>query len=127
MMRFRAFLRSLRNALRGIAVVYRHEQSFRLQLCVTAFVIAFGFLFHVRRSEWIVLIFLCAMVLGLEMVNSVVERLIDAFKPRLHPFVADAKDIMAGAVLLVSLGAAAIGLAIFLPRLFFLFGLRFPG
>ena len=53
----------------------------------------------------------------LEVLNAVVERLADLVKPRLHPILHDVKDMMAGAVLLSAIGAAVIGIFIFLPRL----------
>ena len=121
------FGRRFLNALRGIVIIYRHEPSFRIQVAIMAVVVGLGFFLRVSRSEWIVLIFASIAVLILEMVNSVFERLSDAFRPRIHPIVADVKDIMAGSVLMVSLGAAIIGLVIFLPHLFLLFGWSFQG
>jgi diacylglycerol kinase len=56
-------------------------------------------------------------VLVLEIINSIFERIVDVYKPRLNPYVRDIKDMMAAAVLIASLGAAIIGLMIFIPYL----------
>lgn len=110
------FFKSLKHALRGVSVVFGTEQSFRIQVFVSILVLVCGAFFRVRTSEWIVLVLLIGSVLTLELINSIVERIVDSFKPRIHPVVKDIKDIMAGAVLIVSLIAAAIGVTIFYPH-----------
>jgi diacylglycerol kinase len=103
------------NALRGIGLVFLTEQSFRVQFFFAIVVVAVAWFFHVTKNEWIVLLLLIGAVLSLELLNSVLERLVDAFKPRLHPFVKDAKDAMAGVVLFASVISAIIGTVIFMP------------
>ena len=119
----RQLVKSVRHALRGVRVVFVHEQSFRIQVLAAAVVVTLAAALGVTRNEWIVLLLLIAAVLSLELMNSIIERLADAFKPRIHPIVKDVKDIMAGTVLIVSLIAAIIGLAIFYPYLAPLVGL----
>ncbi len=108
---------SFRHAFRGVAVAFEQELSFRLQLVAGLVVLSAAWVFRVRPSEWIVLIFLVGAVLVLELINSVFERLADAFKPRIHPMVRDVKDLMAATVLFVAAAAAVIGTLIFLPYL----------
>lgn len=55
------------------------------------------------------------LVLTLELANTALERVMDILKPRIHPYARVIKDVMAGSVLLASLAALAIGIAIFLP------------
>lgn len=102
-------------ALRGIGVVVREEASFRIQLVAFAVVIVLGMILEVDSWKWVILILVSASVLLLECVNSAVERLVDAVEPRLHHLVADIKDILAGAVFIMSLAAVVIGCIIFLP------------
>lgn len=116
------FLNSIRNALRGVAVVFRNEQSFRLQCAAAVLALAASYAFRIDTFELLVILLLIAAVLTLEIVNSVLERVIDSFKPRIHPVVRDIKDIMAGAVLLVSVVAATVGAVIFWPHVAPLFG-----
>lgn len=120
MNRTRQLFSSVRHALRGVRVVFHAEQNFRIQVAVGALVLILAAMVDVRSYEWILLILLIGAVLTLELINSIIERLADAFKPRLHPFVKDIKDIMAAAVLIASLIAAAIGMTIFYPYLFVL-------
>ena len=109
--------KSFSHALRGIRVVYRSEQSFRIQVFFGALVLLCGLLFRVSVFEFILLVLLVGSVLVLELINSVFERIVDAFKPRIHPAVKDMKDIMAATVFIASLIAAVVGGIIFLPYL----------
>jgi diacylglycerol kinase len=113
----RDFVQSMRNAARGVAVTFRHEQSFRLQVLAALVAIGAGLYFKIPSSHFLILLMMVAAVLSLEIVNSVFERIIDGFKPRIHPMVRDAKDLMAGAVLIVSVVSVLVGLVIFLPHL----------
>ncbi|TAK03251.1 diacylglycerol kinase family protein [Patescibacteria group bacterium] len=121
MIEIRRLFKSFRYALHGIRVVFRDEQSFRLQAIAGLAVVASALVLHVRTTEFILLVLLIGAVLTLELVNSVFERIVDGFKPRLHPVVGDIKDIMAATVLIASLVAAVVGLVIFVPRLSTLF------
>lgn len=109
------FLRSLRFALKGLATVFREEQSFRIQLLAAFITFGLGTYFRVSKSEAVALILVASSVLVLELVNSTLERVVDYMKPRLHHYVEVVKDMMAGAVLVASLGAAIIGIIIFYP------------
>lgn len=113
--------KSFRHAFRGMGVVFRAEQSFRIQVIVAVVVIALAAAVKVTAFEWTVLLLLIGAVLSLELINSVFERIVDTFKPRIHPVVRDIKDIMAATVLIVSVVSAIIGFTIFWPNLSRLF------
>ena len=105
----RKFFHSVRYAFKGFLFVFQHEQNFRLQVAVGAFVILLMGWFHVSRAEAIVLILVITAVLTLEILNTTFEAMIDVLKPRMHHYVEIIKDTMAAAVLLTSLSAAVIG------------------
>lgn len=111
------FFRSFKFAFKGLSIVFKEEQSFRVQLMAASVVLVLGIFFRIKKWEAIVLILVASLVLVLELINSTLERIIDYLKPRLHHYVEVVKDIMAAAVLLASLGAAAIGVLIFYPYL----------
>ena len=109
--------RSFRHAWHGLERVAQEEQSFRIQLTAALVIMALAGLLSVRGAELAVLTLAIVGVLVLELMNSIFERLADILKPRIHQYVKDIKDIMAGAVLLASIGAVIIGLAILGPPL----------
>lgn len=54
-----------------------------------------------------------ALVIALEMLNTAIELLLDIVQPDFHPTVKRVKDVTAGAVLIASIGALALGLLLF--------------
>ncbi len=121
MIHLRRLSQSFRHALRGVRVVLRTEQSFRIQAILAALAVVFLVLLRVPVFQAVVVLLMIAMVLVLELVNSIFERLVDTFKPRIHPVVGEIKDLMAAAVLIASVVAALIGLVVFVPPLLGLF------
>jgi diacylglycerol kinase len=107
--------KSFTYALKGIRVVVREEQNFRVQLLAAVVVVAAMFILRLRVTEKALLTLAIVLVLVLELVNSIFERMVDILKPRIHHYVEDIKDIMAGTVLVASFGAFLIGVLIFWP------------
>ncbi len=116
MIDFGKFFRSFRFAAKGLATVFKTEQSFRLQLLAAAVVGILAYALELQRSEMALLLVVTVSVLVLELLNSAVERLVDVFKPRIHQYAEEIKDIMAGAVLVGSVGAILAGLVVFVPH-----------
>ncbi len=107
------FLKGFYYAGRGIALAAR-ERNFRFHLCAMAFVIFFAARFYeLSRGEWALLLLTCGAVLSLEAVNTAVERLCDKLSPEQDPKIGAVKDIAAGAVLILAIIAAAVGVCLF--------------
>ena len=70
-----------------------------------------------RPLEWTLLAIAATVVWVAEALNTALEALSDATVPEHSPHIAVAKDVAAGAVLLASLGAVAVGLLVFVPHL----------
>lgn len=121
MIHVQKLLNSFTHALHGMRVVFEQEHSFRVQIVVSIVTLILAGYYPLKISEVIIVLLLIGAVLALEMLNSVLERMIDAFKPRMHPLVKEVKDIMAGAVLVVSFTAFGAGLLIFGPHLLWSF------
>ncbi len=116
MVSLRRLFRSMKDALRGLKTVFKSEQNFRIQILVGLMVVILAVFFPLKIWEIILLILLLVQVLVMELLNTALEYFTDLLKPRLHHYVLLIKDVMAAAVLLTALGAAAIGLIIFLPH-----------
>lgn len=111
----RKFFRSLRHALSGIAYAIREERNFYVEFAIALGITFFAWYFPLTSGERALLAILCTVVLGLELVNTAFERMLDMMKPRVHPYVKVIKDLAAGAVLIVAAGALIAGVLIFLP------------
>lgn len=117
MFKIGGFFKSFEYAFRGLLIVFKEEQSFRVQIFAAFIVFGLAIFFHVSVWEAITLIIIVSSVLVLEILNSILERLVDALKPRIHPYVKVIKDMMAAAVLLASMAALIIGISIFVRHL----------
>ena len=59
------------------------------------------------------------LVLGIEGLNTAVEKMADFVQPEFDEKIGFIKDISAGAVMLVSIAASIIGLIIYIPKIFY--------
>ena len=97
-------------AFRGIAFCIRYERNMRIHIAATVYMMYFALRFYdFTRTELIVLILTCAMVITLEIVNTAIEVLTDKASPRYSTLAKIAKDTAAGAVLVASTAAIVIG------------------
>lgn len=109
-------LKSFVYAFAGIASLLRAEHNAWIHLAATVAVIAAGLWFGVGTGEWIALIIAITLVWMAEALNTAFEALCDVASPEFHPLVKQAKDVAAAAVLIAAMGAAAVGLIVFLPH-----------
>jgi len=108
------FSRSFAHAARGFKYALK-EQNFRAQILFSIAVIFLIIFFNLKIWEAAALIMMIVLVLVLEIINSIFERIMDILEPRVHPYAKTIKDMMAAAVLIASLGAAFVGIIIFSP------------
>lgn len=109
---------SFRHAMGGFWYALRRELNLQIELLAGFLVIVTMLLLPVQKWEVVVLIIMITWVLVLEILNTLLERLVNLLKPRIHPYVGTLKDLMAAAVFVSAVGAAAVGLIIFWPYLF---------
>lgn len=108
---------SFRPAFRGVYLLLRWEHNAWLHQGVAVLTVAAGCWWSISRLEWCAVVFAIGSLLGAEAFNTAVESLADAVHPERSALVGRAKDLAAAGVLLVSAGAAGVGLIIFAPRL----------
>lgn len=118
MNRIKQFARSLSCAARGLSHIVRNEKNFQNELVVAMSVVFAMFYFDVTKTEMAALVLVIAGVLIMELLNTIVERVVDILKPRIHPYARLIKDLMAATVLISVIFAIVIGLIIFLPYIF---------
>src|SRR5713101_10203249 len=104
---------SFNYAFEGIIHVLRTQRNLRIHFVIAIAVIAAAAAFGVDRIELICLLLAIAFVLVAEMVNSAIEGAIDVSTTSFDPNAKLAKDIAAGAVLIASVTAVAVGFLVF--------------
>jgi diacylglycerol kinase (ATP) len=112
-MRPPSIIESFNVAIEGLVHVLRTQRNMRIHFAVAVAVIILAVLVGVSRIELIALLISIAFVLVAEMVNTAIEGAIDAATTSFDPMAKLAKDIAAGAVLIASLNAVAVGYLVF--------------
>lgn len=112
-----SLLKSFQYAFEGILSALKTERNLHVHVIMMTLVIIFGFIFKINVYEWIICIILFILVIAAEMFNTAIEATVDMAMPNLHPLAKKAKDVSAGAVLIIAFGAMIIGLIIFIPKI----------
>ena len=107
---------SFNYAFEGIIHVLRTQRNMRIHFVVAIAVIVFALTVAVSKIELIVLLISITFVLIAEMINSAIEGAIDVATTSFDPLAKLAKDVAAGAVLIASLNAVAVGYLVFSAR-----------
>lgn len=109
--------RKFQLAFRGVARAIRGNDSFAVHLPAAALALGLAAWFQVSLIEWALLGLAIGLVLSLELANSAMESLAEEMTSEHSPAVERALDTAAGAVLVATATALAVGLSIFGPRL----------
>ena len=114
---FRYQLKTFRFAFQGIGSFFTHEHKALIHTVAAITVVGAALTLKLSLTEWALITFAITLVLVTEIINSAIESVVDLVSSEQHPLAGRAKDLAAGAVLLSSLGAVAIGLFVFLPKI----------
>jgi diacylglycerol kinase (ATP) len=106
-------LESFNYAFEGIIHVLRTQRNLRIHFAIAVAVIVFALIVNVTKLELIALLISITFVLISEMLNSAVEAAIDIATTSFDPMAKLAKDVAAGAVLIATVNAVAIGYLVF--------------
>lgn len=114
---------SFRDAFSGIAAALREERNMRIHFTVLVLLVLLGLIVGLNGLEWALILFAAGSVLGLELMNSAVERAVDLAEPNQNPLAALSKNLAAGSVLVTAIVAVLVGLLIIGPKLLAFLGL----
>ena len=103
-------------AFKGLFDLLKTQPNARVHLCAAIFVSISGWYFQITPTEWCLSIFAIAAVLAAEAFNTSLEYLTDLVSPDYNILAGKTKDVAAAGVLITAIGAAIVGLIIFLPK-----------
>lgn len=115
-----ARLRSFKHAFRGLGWLVKEEHNSRIHLAIVLMLIPICIFLHLSAMEWVAIVLCIAIVLAMELVNSVIERLADKLSPEHDPVIGKIKDMAAAAVLISAIAAAIVGLIVIIPKILLL-------
>jgi diacylglycerol kinase (ATP) len=116
---FPEWFAGFRHAFDGVRLLIRNERNAAIHCLIGMGVVVAGFLLEISVAEWMAVVIACGCVFAAEALNTAIERLSDVVSPEYSEAIKKVKDLSAGAVLLIALAAAIVGLIIFLPKLLF--------
>lgn len=114
-------IKSLKYAVVGAYKLLTTEHSIMVQFTIGILVTILGFVFEITKVEWMLQTLAVGMVLGIEGMNTAVEKIADFIHPEHHKKIGFIKDIAAGAVAFAAIAAIVIGLIIYIPYFVSLF------
>ena len=109
---------SFANAWNGVVICFVEERNIKIHCFAAVMVLIFGNILHISVTEWCICFILFGLIMGMELVNTAVESVVDLVTDEWKPLAKRAKDCAAGAVLISSIWAAATGGTIFFPKLY---------
>ena len=108
---------SLAYAISGCFYMLRRQRNMRIIALATVAAVTASLWLELDGIEWSVIALAIALVWITEFINAAVEAAVNLGSSDYHPMAKVAKDVAAGAVLLASIAALAIGLQILGPPL----------
>lgn len=111
------FSESINYALEGIVTAVKTERNMRIHIFTAILVAILSLMFGVTGSDLKSLSFAISLVFFAELMNTAIETTVDITTTGYHPLAKKAKDVAAGAVLIVSLNALVIGYIIFSKKI----------
>ena len=111
-------INSFKYAIQGIFSSFKTERNMKIHIFIMFLVIAFGIILKINKYEWIICVLCFAIVISGELFNTAIETVVDMVMPYKNDKAKIAKDISAGAVLTLAIGAAIVGVIIFVTKIF---------
>lgn len=114
---FTGRLKSMTYAAKGAFKLITTEHSVMVQSSIAVLITLSGFYFGITKTEWLVQTLAIGLVLGIEGLNTAVEKIADFIYPEYHERIGFIKDIAAGSVFFAAITAIAIAAIIYIPYL----------
>lgn len=108
-------------AIEGIVDFFTHHFHPKVHLFFAFLAIVFAWFFNFSGIEWCILLLCIGVVLAAEAFNTAIEYLCNKITLENDIAIKKTKDMAAGGVLIVSILALAIGLILFLPKIWAIF------
>jgi diacylglycerol kinase (ATP) len=109
--------KALRWSLQGLRAGWRHEASFRFEVCLAVVAIPLGLYLGHGALEKLALVLPMLLVLSAELLNSAIEAIVDKVSPEFNELAGRAKDMGSAAVFVLLLLLGLSWLLIVGPRL----------
>jgi len=114
---FQGRIKSVQYAIKGAWLLLRTEHSVMVQTCIGIGCCILGYWLQITSTQWMIQILTFGLVLGVESVNTAIEKIADFVHPDFHPAIGRIKDMAAGAVFFVAMASMIVLGFIYIPYL----------
>lgn len=111
-------IKSVGYAFKGALFLLKTEPSIKVQFGIAIIMTIAGFYYQISATEWLIQFLAIGLVISIEGINTAIEELANFIHPEHHKKIGIIKDIAAGAVFIASIFAIAVGLIIYIPKIF---------
>lgn len=108
---------SFRNAFNGVKDSLKSEPNLRFHILVAILIIIAAYFLKFKPTEFAILFLTIFFVISLELINTVVEKLVDMHSKEISEEARVIKDISAAIVLTGAIGSVIIGIFLFWTKL----------
>ncbi len=106
---------SFRFAISGISHAFGENRNVKIDFFFGVVAIFSGVFLRITKFEMITVLVIIILVISSEMINTSIEEMTDLITTEHRAEAKIAKDVAAGMVFVAALGAAIVGIVIFLP------------
>lgn len=108
---------SFKNAFAGLFWAIGTQPNFRVHLVLSSLALLLAYFLRITRTEMAIILFTIVLGLSSEMINTAIESMTDLITKEWKTEAKIAKDVSAGMMLTVAIGAIGVALFIFGPYL----------
>ena len=108
------FIDACHNAVNGLIYATTTQGNIKKQLFIGVCVLVLSLFYKLETTQFLCLTFAIFLVIFAEMVNTAIETVVDLYTDKYHPKAKIAKDVGAGAVLLMAINSVIVAYFIFL-------------
>ena len=108
------FIDACNNAVNGLIYATTTQNNIKKQLFIAVCVLVLSLFYKLETTQFLCLTFAVFLVIFAEMVNTAIETVVDLYTDKYHPKAKIAKDVGAGAVLLMAINSVIVAYFIFL-------------
>lgn len=108
---------SFKYAIQGIKDAIKSEPNLSVHMFFAVIALIFAYFFEFSTVEFAILVVTIFLVIILELINTIAEKLVDLHSTKISEPARQIKDIAAAAVLLSTISAVIIGILLFANKL----------
>ena len=110
-------LNSFKYAIRGVLNATQGQRNIKIHWLAAGMIVMVGFYLDFNYVDWCIAVIMIGVVISAEVFNTAIEAIVNFISPEKKIEAGRIKDLSAGAVLLVSVGALFVGVLLVSSKL----------